>query len=237
MAFILFSPAVQAQTDQKAPAGKTAPKKKTDEPSSKKKTDEFKVIFDGKSLEHFRGYHQETVGKGWKVVDGTLMFDGSGGGDIVTKDEFQDFELHFDWKVSPGANSGVMYRVSLGDNAPYFSGPEFQVLDDAKHADGKNEITSAGSLYAMYKPQNKKLNEVGQWNSSKIVLKGKTVQHWLNGAKVVEAEIGSEDWTKHKNASKFKTWKKFGANQKGHICFQDHGDKVWYRNIKVKILN
>lgn len=201
------------------------------------RTPETIVLFDGKSLEQFRGYHKEEIGAGWKVEDGTLHFDGTkGSGDIVTKQEFENFVLKFQWKISEGGNSGVMYRVSLGDKKPYLSGPEYQVLDDAKHHDGKNPSTSAGALYALYVLQNKQLNAVGQWNTSKIVLNGSKVEHWLNGTKVVDAEIGSADWTEKVAASKFKTWEKFGKNSKGHLCFQDHGDKVWYRDITVDVL-
>ena len=194
------------------------------------------VLFDGSSMDHFRGYKDEKIGKGWKIDNGALMFAGekNGGGDIMTKAQFDNFELMFDWKVVEGANSGVMYRVTTGDSASYLTGPEYQVLDDAKHHDGKNELTSAGSLYGLYKPAGKELKKVGEWNSAKIVLNGAKVEHWLNGKKVVSAEIGSDDWKKRINASKFKDWKKFGKNSKGHICFQDHGNKVWYRNIKVK---
>ena len=201
-----------------------------------KSDDQVEVLFDGSSLDHFRGYHKEEIGKGWKIDNGTLMFDGSGGGDIITKKQYKNFELTLEWKVSEGANSGIMYRVSTGDNAPYFSGPEYQVLDDDKHRDGKNPMTSAGSIYAMYKPLNKSLKKVGDWNSAKIVLNGNKLEHWLNGQKVAHAEIGSDDWNKRIAASKFKTWEKFGKNATGHICLQDHGDKVWYRNIKIKNL-
>lgn len=195
------------------------------------------VLFDGQSLDQFRGYHKEEIGAGWKVKDGTLHFDGTkGSGDIITKQEFENFVLKFQWKISEGGNSGVMYRVSLGDKKPYLSGPEYQVLDDAKHHDGKKPSTSAGSLYALYVPQNKQLKPVGQWNTSKIVLNGSKVEHWLNGSKVVDAEIGSADWKTKVEASKFKTWEKFGKNSKGHLCFQDHGNKVWYRSITVDVL-
>ncbi len=196
------------------------------------------VLFDGTDLDHWRGYANEEVGAGWKVVDETLMFDGeSGGGDIVTREAYGDFELMFDWKVSEGANSGVMYRVSLGDPAPYFSGPEFQILDDSAHGDGTNEMTSAGALYAMYAPQEKELQEVGEWNTAKIVLNGNHVEHWLNGVKVVDAELHSDVWNEKLAASKFKDWEKFGKNEAGHIAFQDHGDQVWYRNIRIKSLD
>jgi hypothetical protein len=192
------------------------------------------VLFDGSSLDHFRGYQQEKIGSGWKIVDDTLMFDGTGGGDIITKQKFVDFELSFDWKVDPGANSGVMYRVTTGDSAPYLSGPEYQILDDSKHGDGGNLLTSAASLYGLYQPENKRLKPAGQWNSGKIVVRGNRVEHWLNGDRVVSAEIGSPDWKQRVADSKFKDWKKFAASPSGHICLQDHGDRVWFRNIRIK---
>ncbi len=200
------------------------------------KSKDVVVLFDGKSLDKWRGYKKEKIGKGWKVADGVLMFDGSGGGDIVTKDEFENFELTLQWKVSPGANSGIMYRVTMGDGAPYLSGPEYQILDDAKHRDGKNAKTSAAALYGLYSADNKKLAEVGKWNTAKIVHVGNKVEHWLNGVKVVSAEIGSEDWKKRVANSKFRNWKKFGASKKGRIALQDHGDKIWFRDIKIKKL-
>ncbi|MDA7875177.1 DUF1080 domain-containing protein [bacterium] len=185
-------------------------------------------------LSDFRGYTSKEIGAGWSMKDGILHFDGNKCGDLVTKQEFGNFILEFDWKISEAGNSGVMYRVSLGDKKPYKSGPEYQILDDDKHKDGKLESHRAGALYALYIPNNKTLNPVGQWNSSKIVLNGNSVQHWLNGKKVVEAELGSKDWNEKVNASKFKTWEKFGKNKTGHLCFQDHGDPVWYRNITIK---
>jgi hypothetical protein len=187
-------------------------------------------------LASFRGYAQEEVGSGWSMSDGTLHFDGTKSGDVITKQEFENFVLEFEWKISEAGNSGVMYRVSLGDRQAYLSGPEYQVLDDAKHQDGKLKSHSAGALYALYVPINKTLKPVGQWNSSKIVLDGNKVEHWLNGLKVVEAELGSDDWKEKVAASKFKDWEKFGKNAKGHIAFQDHGDPVWYRNIKIERL-
>ncbi|MEZ6095187.1 MAG: DUF1080 domain-containing protein [Pirellulaceae bacterium] len=200
-------------------------------------TDDVIVLFDGSSLDHWRGYKQEEIGQGWKIEGDVLKFDGSGGGDIVTKDEFADFELTFDWKVEEGANSGIMYRVSLGDGAPYLSGPEYQILDDDVHADGKNPLTSAASIYALYAPEGKELKAVGEWNSSKIVLNGSHVEHWLNGKLVAKSEINGDDWNERKEKSKFKTWEKFGANKKGHIAFQDHGNVVYFRDIKIKVLN
>jgi hypothetical protein len=207
-----------------------------DKPSTDAADDQTIVLFDGSDLSHWRGYKQEEIGKGWKVVDGVLKFDGSGGGDITTKQEFDNFELTFDWKVEKGSNSGVMYRVSLGDGAPYLSGPEYQVLDDDVHNDGKNPLTSAGSIYALYAPKDKKLNPVGEWNSAKIVLNGNHLEHWLNGTLVAETEIHGDDWNQRREKSKFRDWEKFGMNASGHICLQDHGDVVYYRDIRVKPL-
>lgn len=195
------------------------------------------VLFQaGGNLDKFRGYKDESIGKGWKVDGETIHFDGSGGGDLVTRDKYTNFQLDFEWKVDKGANSGVMYRVSLGDPAPYFSGPEYQILDDDVHADGKNPLTSAAAIYAMYKPENKQLKPVGEWNSARIVLMGSKVEHWLNGVKVCETDLAGDDWKQRYAQSKFAKWEKFGRNSSGHIAFQDHGDKVWYRNITVKRL-
>ena len=198
--------------------------------------DPFVSLFDGKTTNGWRGYFKEEVGKGWKVVDGALMFDGTGGGDIATVKEYGNFTLKFEWKVEEGSNSGIMYRVSLGDRAPYFSGPEYQILDDAKHRDGKNPKTSAASLYALYDPAGKKLAKVGEWNTGKIVLQGSKVEHWVNGQKVVSADMASDEWKEKVGKSKFANWKKFGKNSSGHIVLQDHGDRVWYRNIEIKVL-
>ena len=225
LAALLFATPVVCANGQQSASGPNAAE------------DEIDVLFDGSSLDHFRGYKQSDIGKGWKIDGDSLMFDGSGGGDIITKNTYQDFELTFDWKVSKGANSGVMYRVSLGDNAPYFSGPEYQVLDDDNHGDGGNEKTSAAALYGLYKAADKTLKPVGEWNTAKIVLQGPKVEHWLNGTKVVDADLSSDDWKQRVENSKFKTWEKFGRNKSGHICFQDHGDKVWFRNIKVRKLD
>jgi len=151
---------------------------------------ETEVLLGGDNLDNFRGYREEAIGKGWTVKDGTLHFDGSKSGDIITKKAYGSFELTFDWKVSEGGNSGVMYRVTLGDGAPYMSGIEYQILDNDKHADGKKRATSAAALYALYQPGDKMPKAVGEWNSSKIVIDGDKVQHWLNGDKVVDVEKG-----------------------------------------------
>ena len=131
----------------------------------------------------------------------------------------------------------MMFRVRKGDNAPYMSGPEYQLLDDTGHRDGKNENTSSGSLYAMIAPQGKKLNGVGEWNSARIKLHNDRLEHWVNGVKVVETTMGDKDWDEMVAASKFKKWPQFGKSATGHICLQDHGDKVWFRNLRIRDLD
>lgn len=195
------------------------------------------VLFDGTNLDHWRGYNNEAIGDGWKIEDGILKFDGSKSGDIVTREEFADFDLSFEWAVTPGANSGVMYRAGMGDAAPYLTAPEYQVLDNDRHADGKSKLTSAASMYALY-PSDKAIPKpVGEWNSGRIVVKGNRIEHWLNDTLVVEAELGSKDWKERLDKSKFREWEKFATLASGHIALQDHGDEVWYRNIKIRRIN
>ncbi|MCE9557255.1 MAG: DUF1080 domain-containing protein [Planctomycetes bacterium] len=206
-------------------------------PASASGADEegFVSLFDGKTTDGWRGYRKPMAPAGWVVEDGALARKG-GGGDLLSKDKFGDFELRFEWKVSPGANSGVMYRVSETEGASYMTGPEYQVLDNAKHHDGRSPLTSAAALYALYPADQAVTKPVGQYNEARIVVKGQHVEHWLNGKKVVETEINGDDWNKRIAASKFKGWKKFGQNSEGHIVIQDHGDPVWYRNIRIKKL-
>lgn len=193
-------------------------------------------LFDGKSLDGWKKYNGQPIQSGWVVEDGVLSLKQKGGGDIITEEQFENFELEFEWKITPGGNSGVMYLVKTGDPAPYFSGPEYQILDDAKHRDGKNPKTSAGALYALVAAKDKDVEPVGEWNSSKIVLKNQHLEHWLNGKKVVEIQMHSDKWDELVKNSKFSKWKQFGKAQKGHICLQDHGDPVSFRNLRIRRL-
>lgn len=195
----------------------------------------WKLLFDGKTTEGWKGYRKDKMPDGWQVVDGVLGTRGKAG-DICTTEEFTDFELQVDWKISPGGNSGIMYRVAETHGAPYETGPEYQLLDDEKHGDGRNPLTSAGSIYAVYPPAKKVLKPVGEWNHTKIVLKGAHVEHWLNGEKVCEAEIGSEDWNARVAKSKWAKVTSYAKETKGKIDLQDHGDKVEFKNIKILVL-
>jgi hypothetical protein len=207
--------------------------------TDKEKAAGWKLLFDGKTTTGWRKFKGKSVPDKWRVVDGTLAFSprgGKEGGDIVTVDEFGSFELALEWKIAPAGNSGIMYRVSEEPNAPYESGPEYQLLDNAKHADGRNPKTCAASCYALYAPKKDMTKPVGEWNKTRLIVKGNRVEHWLNGTKVVSYELGSDDWVKRVQASKFKDMPKFGKESKGHIDLQDHGDAIAFRNIKIRVL-
>ena len=196
----------------------------------------WQLLFDGKSLDRWKGYGTPQVPGGWRVVDGTLTRAG-GGGDIVTKEQFSNFELALEWRISPGGNSGIMFRVLEGQEAPYYTGPEMQILDNARHADGKVAETSAGSNYALHAPIRDVTRPVGSWNAARLLVNGNHVEHWLNDVKVVEYQLGSADWLARVKPSKFNDWPGYGRASRGHIVLQDHGDVVAFRNLKIRVLN
>lgn len=204
--------------------------------TDKEKADGFILLFNGKNLDGWRGYKQKMPPSGWKVVDGLLVRSG-GGGDIMTDAVYGSFELHVDWKVSPKGNSGIMYHVEEGPETAYMTGPEYQVLDNKGHADGRNKLTSAGSCYGLYAPMKEVCHPAGEWNHATIIIKNGLVQHFLNGEKVVEYQKGGAEWNKKVANSKFKAWPSFGKPATGHLVLQDHGDKVEYKNIKIKVLD
>ena len=169
-----------------------------------------------------------------------MTLKGEGQGDIITRESFKDFDLRLEWKISEGGNSGIMYRVSEtgeGTDATYLTGPEYQLLDDVKAADNKTTMTRAGALYGIYPaPDASPVKPAGEWNEARIVLRGNRIEHWLNGQKIVDAEMGSEDWNQRLAASKFATWPRFAKEAEGHIALQDHGNVVSFRNIRIKRL-
>ena len=196
---------------------------------------EWKSLLGEDARTQWRGYRKPAWPEGWKLEEGVLHRH-AGGDDLMTVGQFDNFELRLEWKISPKGNSGIMYRVSEGDKASCFSGPEYQILDDLAHDDGKTNNTSAASLYALYARTGGELLPVGKWNKTRILVAGNHLQHWLNGKKVVECEIDSPDWNERLAKSKFADWPKFGRNRTGHIVLQDHNDPVWYRNIQIRPL-
>ncbi len=195
----------------------------------------WRLLFDGESPRGWRGYKKDRFPDGWQVRDGCLVRVGPGG-DICTEDEFDNFELQLEWRISAGGNSGIFFRVDESAGWPWETGPEMQVLDNAEHADGRNPKTSAGSNYALHAPVHDVTEPVGLFNRVRLVVHGPHVEHWLNGVKVVEYELGSREWEQLVADSKFKSMPRFGRVARGRIVLQDHGDRVWYRNIKVRPL-
>ncbi|HTO74293.1 MAG TPA: DUF1080 domain-containing protein [Gemmatimonadales bacterium] len=203
--------------------------------TAEEKQQGFHLLFDGKTTSGWRGFRKDSVPAGWQVLDGELTR-AAEGGDIITRDQYTNFELRLEWKISPKGNSGIMYRVTEAAEQTYETGPEMQVLDDAGHPDGKSRLTSAGACYGLYPSPAGIVHPAGEWNQVRIVVQGHHVEHWLNGTKVVEYELGSPDWESRMNASKFKQWPGYGRADKGFIALQDHGDRVAYRTIRIKVL-
>ena len=195
----------------------------------------WELLFDGRTLEGWRGYNRPDMPEGWAVEDGTLAWV-SAAGDIITERQFTDFELTLDWKVDRGGNSGVFYRAAEGEDWIYQSAPELQVLDDEGHVDGESPLTSAGSNFALHGAPRGVVRPAGEWNSVRVVVDGSHVEHWLNGTRVVQYELGSTEWEALVGASKFAAWPAYGRAPTGHIGLQDHGNPVWFRNVKIREL-
>jgi len=195
----------------------------------------WRLLFDGKTTNGWRAYNGSGVPEGWQVVDGALTRV-TPAADIITIEKFRDFELSLEWNVAPGGNSGIFYRAVEGLDYIYQGAPEYQVLDDERHADGKSELTSAGSNYALHPVPRGIVRPAGQWNEARIVVKGSHVEHWLNGRKVVEYDLGSDEWKRLVANSKFASWKQYGTAAEGHIGLQEHGDRVAFRSIKIRPL-
>lgn len=193
-------------------------------------------LFDGTTLMGWHNY--DTPGQpvtGWSVEGGLLVRTGPGG-DLTTDRQFANFELELEWKVEKGGNSGIIYRIDHRGEKSYVSGPEMQILDDAGHGDGRNPLTSAGANYALH-PAVPGVNKgAGEWNAVRLVVKGNHVEHWLNGQQVVAYELGSADWEARRKASKFANAELYGRAARGHIALQDHGDRVYFRNVRIREL-
>ena len=190
-------------------------------------------LFDGRSTASWRGFRQAGIPDGWKVIDGALTRD-AGGGDIITVDQFANFELALEWRIAEGGNSGIMYRVTEAAASPALSGPEMQVLDNARHSDGQSPLTSAGACYGLYAPSHDVTRPAGSWNQARVVANGSHVEHWLNGVKVVEYQLGSDEWLARVQTSPYRDAPGYGRARIGHLALQDHADRVAFRSIKIK---
>lgn len=201
--------------------------------SAEEKKNGWMLLFDGKSTEHWKNYRKDAVGKGWVVQDGAIVWKGRGAGDIITKDQFESYELVLEYKISKGGNSGLMFGVTEEENTPWKTGPEIQIQDNV---DG-HDPQKAGWLYQLYKPDTDATKPPGEWNELRLKLvKDGTSTVWMNGVKYYDFVQGSDDWDSRVAKSKFAKMPKFGKHKKGHICLQDHGNDVAFRNIKIRKL-
>jgi hypothetical protein len=211
--------------------------------------DGWRLLWDGKTTQGWRsGRGPDFPAKGWQIKDGVLTVlpsegrEGGVGGDIITVDQYSDFELMVDFKITPGANSGIKIFVDpeLNKGPGSSIGLEYQILDDERHPDaklGKDGNRTMGSLYDLYPPaRDKHPNPIGEWNTALIISRGPHVEHWLNGRKILEYTRFTPEFRQRVRESKFKVWPNFGELHAGHILLQDHGDEVSFRNIKIRVL-
>lgn len=205
----------------------------------------WRLLFDGKTTQGWRGYKMDKMPPGWQVIDGALVRvsggaggKGAGGGDdVITVDEFDDFELKLEWKIVDRAgNSGIILRASEDALTSWHTGPEMQILDNAAYP-GRKVSQLAGACYDLYAASKDVSRRRGEWNAVRVVADGPHVEHWLNGVKLFEYVLGSDDWNRRVAESKFKNMKHFQEPPtKGHICLQDHTARIEYRNIKIRPL-
>lgn len=219
--------------------------------SQQEKDDGWELLFDGESTDGWKGYLKDSFpSKGWEIEDGALKVissgagEAGGGGDIIYDKEFKDFELTLEWKISEGGNSGIFYLAEEIEGEPiYTSAPEMQILDNERHPDaklGENGNRKSGSLYDLIPADPQNAKPVGEWNKISIIVYRGTVVHYQNDENIVEYHLWTDDWKNMVSNSKFKDWENFinagGDDKKGFIGLQDHGDDVWFRNIKIKEL-
>jgi hypothetical protein len=205
--------------------------------------DGFKALFDGKTLNGWRGYNKpDTAGTRWKVENGLVTIPGTNEGDtkgqrdLITDATYDQFDIKWEWKIALGGNSGLKYFVL--EDQPSAIGHEYQMIDDERHPDAKiGPHRQTAAFYDVLPAADRPLKPAGEWNTSEVIVKGNHVEHWLNGARVLQYELDSPELRAEIAKSKFKDIARFGKPQKGHILIQDHGDQVWFRNVKIKPLN
>lgn len=195
----------------------------------------WELLFDGASTRGWHNAGRESIDPRWQAVDGALTLTAAGGGDIVTDREFGDFELELEWRISPGGNSGIFYRAVDADPV-WRTAPEMQVLDDAAAEDRHDPQHRAGGVYDLYAPAQAAVKPAGAFNQVRIVARGSRVEHWLNGARVAAYDLDSEDWKRRVAVSKFAAYPGFATARRGRIALQDHGDRVQFRNIRIRPL-
>jgi len=196
----------------------------------------WRPLVDGSSLGAWKGYKTDAVPDGWKA-DGGVLSKERPVGDIVSREEFGDFELSLEWRISAGGNAGIFYRGTEEYSRVYWTAPEYQLLDDDTAPDGKSRLTSAGAAYDLYPSPAGHLKPIGEWNETRIIAKGAHVEHWLNGFKLLDYELWSPDWEARLKPSKFSAWPNYGRATRGRLALQgDHDGSLAFRNVKIRDL-
>jgi hypothetical protein len=205
--------------------------------SEAEKAEGWELLFDGKSTDQWRAYQKETFPEGgWEVKDGELLVE-KGGGDIITKAQFGNFELAMDFLLSDTANSGIFYLViEEPEMAIWQNAPEYQILDNQTYISMNGDMSThlTAENYDLQSAPDDYTNPIGEWNTARIIHQDGNVEHWLNGKKAIEYQIGSEEWESLVQKSKFAEYPKYGRAKQGHIGLQDHGHLVRFRNIKIR---
>lgn len=199
------------------------------------KKDGWTLLFDGKTLNGWHRYQQPGNTEGWEVQDGALTKT-TANADLLSDRTFANFELLLEWKIQAKGNSGIFFWATEDTKVVYMNAPEIQVLDNAGHPDGKSPLTSAGALYGLFPSDSTFPKPVGEWNLVRVVAKGSVIETWFNGHKIARADFDSPELLAQIAKTKFAAWPTYGKSRKGSIGLQEHGNIVWYRNIKIREL-
>lgn len=205
--------------------------------TAEEQADGWQLLFNGKDMSQWRSFKQPTVNEKWKIEDGAITLTLGGGGDLISKQSYKNFELTLDWKIAEAGNSGILILADEKGKYIYSHAPEIQILDNERHPDNKLDTHLSGSLYDMIASPVASHKKAGEWNSTKIRLENSALTIWQNDVQTAKVTIGSAEWNSLIAKSKFASWEGFAAAKEGHIGLQDHGDKVWFKNIKIKELN
>lgn len=196
----------------------------------------WELLFDGQDLEQWRNYQREDISEQWVVEEGMIILAGDGAGDLISRKQYQNFDFKLSWKIEEGGNSGIFFLADELPDQIFFNAPEIQILDNERHPDRQLENHRSGSLYDLIASPPTSHKTAGEWNSLRIMIKNKHLKVWQNEVLSTDIVMGSKEWNRIVEGSKFKVWSGFGRNERGHLGIQDHGDKVFLKNLRVKEL-
>ncbi|WP_206483040.1 DUF1080 domain-containing protein [Thalassotalea sp. G2M2-11] len=204
--------------------------------SAQEKSAGWQLLFNGEDMSQWRNFKSDTLNPQWRVLEGIMTLSAKGGGDILTKKRYQNFELVLDWKIAKAGNSGIFILADELGGAIYSHAPEIQILDNERHSDNKIDSHLSGSIYDLLASPSTAHKPAGEWNRVRIKLNNKHLEVWQNGVSTTSIVIGSTSWNALVKNSKFATWQGFAEGNAGHIGLQDHGDQVWFKNLKIREL-